>query len=240
MKNLTIAIPYYEAPKMLEEQLRSFIQYPEGRVKLIVVDDGSPTKPAEPVLRNISASLDVELYRIKQDIPWNISGAMNLAFKHAPDGWVYSFAVDHVVPPEAMENLLGLELSPEHFYRMRRVEKGNGERCERFGNLFLLTKKLFWRVGGYDEDFAGYYGGTGPMFRRAMEKITTEIVLPDNVWNLRYENEDISDACVTTLQRKKQDQVRNNRTLNMKQKRENYNPRNYIRFDWEKVDLKDY
>ena len=100
--NITITIPYYEAPLMLRTQFFQWHKYPEWvweYLNIIVVDDGSPMKPAEEVFKDvIMPSSSVSLYRIQEDIPWNHGGARNLAFTEMEEGWAGAYVLQPDLP----------------------------------------------------------------------------------------------------------------------------------------------
>ena len=148
-------------------------QYPPG-LQIIVVDDGSP-EPAREVLAlaepHVRAHL--RLYRIGEDIPWNRSGARNLAAMKATTDWVCMADLDHVLPAAAAAHLLEFEPQPEFWYRLRRYRNGRADetrmkdmipREQEFGEVkphidsYVITRDMYWSVGGYDEDFAGCLG----------------------------------------------------------------------------------
>lgn len=236
---MTICIPYYDAPQMLAEQLRHWSMYHDeakAQIGIIVVDDGSPTVPALSVIeQHGTPGMWFRLYRIKENKPWNVSGALNLALHHAPDGWCFSAALDHVLPEECVLTLLNHELDPKKYYRIPRYRMvdlitSDNYPMNGYGNLFLLTKSLFWRLGGYDEDFSGWYGGMGNIFRRELNRHATEEIL-DGVYHFCYNG--LLDGEVRDWGRKdsKYYFVHN---IKLKRKRSmRYAPTNPLRFEWE-------
>lgn len=192
MKQLTICLSYYENPLMLQHQQRVLEKYPDHirlGIKLIVADDGSTEKSAH------AAALDpygyrLEVYRIKQHIPWGQKGARNLATWHAPEGWLLATDIDHVLFPDATEKLWQRELDPDCYYIPAR-RKPDGEPYHAHPNTYLMTRKMFWDdVGGTNEDLDGYYGTDGP-FRSRLERIGKRVELHDvplTVYNLGGED----------------------------------------------------
>ena len=163
---VTLVFTYYEAPNMLREQIKYWVKYPKeiaDRVKIIIVDDGSPEKSAEGVfwffLSQIPDYLDISLYRIKENINQNTFGARNLAFTVAKEGWVWNFDIDHVVPADSLLNLLEEGLSPEVcYFPARRIMTSltKSDPMWRHLDTFIITREMFWRVGGYNEASTGY------------------------------------------------------------------------------------
>ena len=232
MNKITLAINYYDSPEMLRHQLLYWREYPKevaDKVCIIIVDDAAKY-PASLVLANSDLpDVEIKLYRVKEDIGLNDIGARNLALTEAADGWVFMTEIDHVVPAESMENLLTAELNPSCYYSPTRYRMINFKEHEDMGfhrDSFILTRELFWKIGGYDEDLQGYYyRGPATHFRRALTRIATRVQL-NSVWHLFFGLEIIPDAQVVTEEMKKRFEGPMKR---------NYKPKNHLRFDWERV-----
>ncbi len=212
MDKLQIIMPYYNAPGMLHAHLFSWSMFPEDirkRLKVILVDDGSQ-KPALDVIRSHwgdDPMLDLQLYRVLVDIPWNQHGARNLGAQVADEGWLFMTDIDHTLPLESVRWLLDQQKVNEHYFytvrRMTAVRNGNGEVAfepmlnkddmpKPHPNTYLLTKAMFWAAGGYDEDFCGTYGGDGP-FRRHLNQVSKHCLLSEP-YIVRWPREIIPDA----------------------------------------------
>ena len=165
---ITLVYPYYNNGGMLERQLSVWRTYrrPE-QWSLVLVDDGSQEDPASSHL--MPCGIDVTLYRITTDIAWNQHGAKNLAMSHCT-GWCLLSDIDHVLTAEEAEHLQTLlpTLDPKRAYRFARVSS-QGETLKPHPNSWLLQADAYWRAGGYDEAFAGYYG-TDRAFRTALQR----------------------------------------------------------------------
>jgi len=241
---ITLCIPYYESPKMLAKQVEYWNYYEDSvaeRFEIVVVDDGSPRNPAEDVLRGVSCKIAMRLYRIQQNIPWNVEGALNLAIHNARTEWIYSLAVDHVLPGTSAAILLNKELCPKLYYRALRHDVNERgipvhEPRKGLGNLFLMTKELFDRAGGYNEYFAGYYGGAGNAFKRHLNSVAKEGTLND-VWLLHFgDGACVADASVQDWGRQGSKYQVTPRMLANGKKR----PVNPLRFDWEEIKIHSY
>lgn len=185
---ISLIIPYYRNPNMLERQLKTWANYPpevRAAFQFIVVDDGSP-EPAEPIVSvwNKQGELNVSLYRIEVDIPWNRGGARNLGSKVAAHPWLLHMDIDHVLPAEYAAALVKRlpKLSDNLWYRFRRFRVGAADETRRkdalkpdatFGEVkphidsYLMPKDTYWRIGGYDEDYSGCLGGGSPFLKQA-------------------------------------------------------------------------
>jgi len=239
MSRFIIMMPYYESPEMLWEHIRYWLQYPiwlTTKVGVILVDDGSPTKPAEEVLRTATLPyFPIELYRIKENIPWNHGGAKNLGMHvvQGQDTWVLNTDMDLVMDAGNMERLLSKKLSPRNIYRpgrLRRLEDGGLEVMKTHKETFIMTREMFWKIGGYDEDLAGYWNGVFMGFMRNMTRYGKLFELKD-VFLLNYSG--FKDASVTEWGRghtqwdAKPKLNHHSRWL--------YRPKNPLRFTWERV-----
>lgn len=201
---LVIAISYYNAPLMLQEQIRCWQSYPEHlakQVKVILVDDGSMSHPAEKELQKHSIHIPVELYRITKDIPQNIWGARNLAFHIASvewAEWVICLDIDHILPSRGLDGFSTSkpDLVKGVYYHPTRYQKEEVGMSQIHKHLdsYLMTPELFWKVGGYDESLTGYYyNGAALRFRTSLSKIAKGELLK-KMHTLFYPSSIVSDA----------------------------------------------
>jgi hypothetical protein len=235
LKNISLLMLYYNNPNTLEFHVECWKTLPveiRERVLFIVVDDGSQI-PAKPVIEKCkcSSGINLQLYRIKKDIPWNWEGARNLAHHVAPDGWILSTDVDHAVPEESFMQLFNQEFKKDCFYHVARFNGKDSKRMHPHTDTFIMTKKMFWSVGGYDEDFAGWYGRSTYMFRRALAQKAKKSVLI-NVYTVWY-GEMIKDSQTPLGRNGSEYDIRNNPEL-MNKSRKKYKPINHLRFEWER------
>lgn len=206
---ITIVMAYYNNPTMLKRHLQEWANYPEG-FQAIIVDDGSKERAA-PILKD--CPIPVQLYRVLIDKPWNQNGARNLGMTHA-DGWCLMTDMDHLLTVEEAHKINLSDYSADNAYKPLR-QKANGEPYKRHPNSYLLTQDLYWSVGGYDEEFCGWYG-TDATFRR---QLGNRIIETDNFALTLYSREVIHDASTRTLGRKDSKyHVSNNRKLARKRK----------------------
>lgn len=209
----TLVLPYYENPTMLAKQLDWMEKWPDHlrrEVTVIVVDDGSPTRPALPVVRDWAAGREllpfkVRLYRIGVDVRWNWIACRNLAMAEADTEWRLMTDIDHLVPAETGEMICtGKHLKARRIYRFSRVDYPEGTPYKPHPNSWLMTGAMFDKVGGYDERFSGYYGTDG-MFRDRCAAAAERVDMLPQVL-IRVPREAVPDASTTTYGRKeKQD-----------------------------------
>jgi hypothetical protein len=247
---ISVIVPYYRAPAMLRAHLNVWSDYSAevlSMMRLIVVDDGSP-EPAEEVIKNHQWNFPRDkfaLYRITQDIPWNRGGARNLGSMQAQTPWLLHMDIDHLLPSaQATALVKGIKLAKQNWYRFERYRVGEADETRRkdavpdsarfakikpHGDSYLCPRELYWRVGGYDEDYSGCLGGGSP-FLAQMEAAAPVHVLPVALHvHTRYS---YPDASVSTLDRDTREYVRRKKE---KQRTRNTRARNPLRFNWEQV-----
>lgn len=200
-RSVTVVLAYYENPGMLKRQLAAFRALPKDlkkRLALIVVDDGSPLAPAaaEPI------GMPLEVWRIEVDVRWNQDAARNLGAHHAASDWLLLTDMDHLVPEDTLRRVVfepGIE--PRRVYRFGRVSEPARLPYKPHPNSWLMTRDMFWSIGGYDEALAGYYGTDADFGRRvraAAEVIDLAEVL------VRVPRDVTPDASTTTYKRKEE------------------------------------
>jgi glycosyltransferase involved in cell wall biosynthesis len=204
---VSIVMAYYENPQMLTRHIQTWFSYrPEdaARVGFIVIDDGSPRNPAKKVLYGMSAGFNIRLFRIVPNIPWNQDGARNLGMKHCMSDWAFMTDMDHVVEPDQIGKLLNfaqIEARRGEYYMPAAQLKTDGTVLGEHPNSYLFNVQDYWRIGGYDEDFAGAYGSDGNFRKNAQGLGLKEI--KTSAWHTRvYRKEDIFDACTHDFSRK--------------------------------------
>jgi hypothetical protein len=209
LPDLTLVVPFYRNPSMLTLQFanwRGWSEKRKRRLRIILVDDGSP-EPAADVPRPDGLP-ELEIYRVTEDRPWHQHGARNLGAHVAPEGWLLLTDMDHVLTDEAARALFKRidrgELNKGRAYMLARIEADTGEPTihpvsgapKPHPNSFVMTRAKYWEVGGYDEDLCGHYG-TDAAFRTRLGPLKT---LP--VPLTRYWRDIVPDASTVGLPRK--------------------------------------
>lgn len=250
---ISVVVPYYRNPKMLELHLKTWANYSQevrDTMRLIIVDDGSP-EPAEPIVSvwNKQGRLPVELYRIKEDIPWNRGGARNLGTDVAQTPWLLHMDIDHILPAASALQLTywfsaGDETPhPRNWYRFMRFRVGEADETRnkdsitrdcKFGPVkphidsYLCSKALYWSIGGYDEDYSGCLGGGSP-FLKQMEEASSPTVLPYPLHV--YTRHAVPDSSDMSLSRDTREYSRRRKA---KEAAGNTKAKNPLRFTWER------
>jgi len=204
-KHCTIVLPYYENPRFLDGQLTRFEQFPpelSAHIDLIVCDDASQRHQAEDVIRRHSGKIALGTgYRLFRntglDIAWNWIGARNRGAHEAwPESWLLMTDMDHVLPQSTAEALVYGKHDPGTVYAFERLEH-SGERIHPHSASFFMTREMFWKIGGYDERFAGHYGSDG-QYRKRLRATAPLVISSDRL--IRYERH--GDSSTTAYARK--------------------------------------
>jgi hypothetical protein len=233
-RQLSIIIPYYNAPGMLARQLQEIAKYPP-QLKVVVVDDGSAVPAEVPDW--------IELYRIDQDIPWNRGGARNLGAHVAQTDWLVHVDIDHILPTDAAWNLLDFDPKPGCWYRFPRYRIGEADETRNkdgipreaaFGKIhphmdsYLVSRADYWKCGGYDEDYSGCLGGGTP-FTKLLTNMSPPKLLPEPIRLHVHTRSSVPDSSVSGLSRDKTEYSRRYRAKGLVKA---VNP---LRFEWRKV-----
>jgi hypothetical protein len=199
-KPLTLVLPYYENAVFLQErQIPQWTNYPEpwrAYLSAILVDDGSTDHPLDAALSAHYPPFPIRSFRIEVDVRWNWLAARNVAMHRAPDGWCLLTDMDHVVPQMTIQRVLFGQHDPAIIYGFSRQE-WTGETIAPHPNSWLMTRAMFWKIGGYDETLSGYYGTDGDYRRRCAAAAPIQI-LTDPL--IRYEW--VGDSSTTRYLRK--------------------------------------
>ena len=194
-KRVTIVYPFYENHDFLGFQIATWWKWAEDlrpHVQIVIVDDGSP----HPLLSLCETPISTRIFRIQVDVRWNWLAARNIGAHHAATDWILLTDIDHVVPDSTLRSIIFGRHDPSVVYAFARLEH-SGEPVAPHSASFLMTRDLFWRIGGYDETLSGYYGTDGDWRRRVQQHATIQI-LTDPL--IRYER--VGDSSTTRYQRK--------------------------------------
>ena len=174
---ITISLSYYNDGEHLENQLAEFNKYPSN-IKIQIIDDGSQEDPITDHLSSISKNIDV--FRIMEDIPWNIPGSRNLSAAVATTPWLLILDMDQIFTLENTLKILKLPLRDLYeFYSFnRKIGKSN----KFTAGTMLVSRKAWWKCGGYDEDLVGNYGHNDPLFRAKLKRINASEKQLKNIW----------------------------------------------------------
>lgn len=240
MKKLTLCYKYFDNPLMLAEQYDQWSRYPvalKRQTNIVLVDDCSRHHAAVDVPRPTGMP-KLEIYRISTDRDWGQNGATNLGAFVAQTPWLLLTDMDHMVSTRLLADVLNNtpKLPVNMFARvdaplMTPTLDRHG-RPKSHPNSYLVEKNFYWKVGGHNEYFCGYYGTDRLLRNRFRQK--SEIGMIDTPL-IRYDRSIIADAS-SSLPRKEN---RNRHWLQkLEAKRLREMPADKIltlQFDWSKV-----
>lgn len=235
---LTLIYPYYNNAGMLAAQIRNWNGYPVSvreQIEIIVVDDCSPREPAKRVFDKHVLNCAHRLYRINKDVRWNWIAARNLGAKEAKDGWLFMTDMDHMLTAANVKPIMYMifagRLDMSTYYTFERRDAPNLTEYKMHPNTYLIHRKLFWRNGGYDEEFSGYYGTDG-YYRKLLDRVSDECLL-EGLYVVRYPREVIRDASTTDYERKTE--YDKSKKLKMREKLRKGLPQKVLTFPWERI-----
>lgn len=207
---LSLCYAYFQNPGMLAEQYRIWSLYPpelKAEIEIVIVDAGGDKDPDRKGAIHVTIPEGLpplRIFRILEHERWNQDVARNLAADRAAAPWLLLTDMDHAVPCETLGYILDRPLS-KAIYTFQRVDaphmqpKLKDGRPHPHPNSFLISKALYWKIGGYDERLVGYYGTDGVFVARC-RRWGTFRQLP--VPLVRYDRSVIPDASTTSLSRK--------------------------------------
>lgn len=163
MEKPTIIVTYYNEPEQLKRQ-ESFWKDIDNRI--IIIDDCS----------DVPVETKYESWRIDDNIQWNQPGAKNLGFYVAPDGWILYHDIDHYFYNIHAINEMEKEPGMVYFFKRR---YDTGEEIPHHISSFLINRKTFWKIGGFDEIFSGAYGYDDIKFMEDIVEAGLKIVICD-------------------------------------------------------------
>jgi len=173
MPKLSIISHFYNHPERVEGQVAYWAGIPDQikpQIEFVLVDDCSEDVPTLP-----TNNLDLRLFRVISDIPWNQGGARNLGAVQACGEWGLFFDIDQKLDlatlPMLLANLDRLDPKAMYYLRIKElVNVLNGENLSNHPNTFLVNMRTFRAHGMYDEDFCGHYGYEDLYMPRVWEK----------------------------------------------------------------------
>jgi glycosyltransferase involved in cell wall biosynthesis len=142
----------------------SYSSEQKSAIDLVLVDDGSKVPLIEwPEFANVNVP-NLRVYRVTKDLKWNTPGALNLGVTRATTDWVMMMDSDCMLNAENLERLLDFEPDSNKGYQFPRTRITGEKRLKKkdghiLGCTILITKELYFRLGGMDEDFTGEYSG---------------------------------------------------------------------------------
>jgi len=230
----SLIYPFYENQGMLELQLYEWQSHKS--CDLIIIDDGSPNNPASDVLE---PEKGLHLYRVKQDFPWHQHGCRNLGALVCETPFALFSDMDHMLRADDAIKLEKEQCPKDKMYMFQRVTAPTMNGYKPHPNSFLCSIDKYWESGGYDEDYCDpnsgvpMYGGDGVFIRRLTER--TDSVMRHDISLVRYPREYVEDASTVQYERNGTYKENYRREFDRKRYEGDEEPKNPIRFQWERV-----
>jgi predicted glycosyltransferase involved in capsule biosynthesis len=216
---ITLSLSYYNDGANLSGHIEEFKKYPKN-LKIQIIDDGSIEDPITDYLSIIPKNVDI--FRIEEDIPWNIPGSRNLSATVATTPWLLILDMDQIISLENMKKILNLPLNNPYKYFSFNRKIGSGTKFT--AGTMLVSRKAWWSCGGYDEDLVGNYGHNDPLFRHKLNRIGASEKRLKNIWVRQ-----IDADC-----RLSRDGENKNKEIMMTKKNEDI-ANEKLRFNWKKI-----
>lgn len=232
MPKLSIISHYYNHPQMVQDQIAYWETLPDSfleQVEFILVDDCSATTP---VIR--PTKLNLKVYRVITDLPWNQAGARNLGAFNATGEWALYFDIDQKFFAEPMASVIAnldrMDTMTMYYLRIKElIDITVNKPLDFHPNSFLVNLAKFKQHGLYDEDFVGHYGYEDLYMPQMWEKRGGKRVLFSDA--IFFEDMDFG---TTNLNR---DLSRNLALAQQKIAKGYKRPIGILRFDWEQIDI---
>lgn len=183
MTKLSIISHYYNHPQMVLDQITYWESLPDSflsQVEFVLVDDCSAQIPEIETTK-----LNLKVFRVITDLPWNQAGARNLGAFNASGQWALYFDIDQKFYFEPMlsilSNLDSLDTMTMYYMRIKElIDITVNQSLLNHPNTFLVNLEKFKIHAMYDEDFVGHYGYEDLYMPKVWEKNGGKRVLFNN------------------------------------------------------------
>jgi predicted glycosyltransferase involved in capsule biosynthesis len=199
---LSLIVSVLESYEVVRRQLLHLGRVLTEECELILVDDGSEPRLAETCDR-VARPYAFTLHCTHDRRPWTQPRGRNIGASLARADRLLFFDIDHMVTAEIVHKSLHYPGDKLHWVRRPAILDEQGrlvtdghvladyglgdDRPSVHANSFMIRKKLFERLGGYDERFCGRYGGDDLDFNaRYQELCRRGQARPEEVQGIGY------------------------------------------------------
>jgi glycosyltransferase involved in cell wall biosynthesis len=173
---ISLVYTVYNNPKSLTFVLTSLSGYSKGvrdHLEVVIVDDCSRDS-LRSICDDFTSALNIQLFRVARDRPWNHRVARNIGAWEASSEWLLLLDID-MLPTERLLAEVTNFARRDHFYMFRTKDAVTSKSLGAHHDSLFISSNLFWRIGGYDEAFKGFWG-TGPLFLKRAKKIAPRLI----------------------------------------------------------------
>ena len=148
--NLTIISHFYNGHEWVDKQIAHWMQINpqlKSLFEFVLVDDYSDAEYALP-----PNDLNIRLFRVTEDIPWNQGGARNLATYHASGKVAMFIDIDQHIKVDFLERLCAsvdnIQRNTIHFFKSNPplLNIQNGQELIHHPNSFFVNLKDFKKL----------------------------------------------------------------------------------------------
>jgi len=200
---LTIVMAVYGQPKMLAHQIETILSYPQDildQLAVRIVDDHG-TPPAE-IHKEVRDLLDIRLYRVLEDIPWNQMGARNIGMREST-GWCVMLDPDMVIEADMIDKFMRFTACPRgKVFKFGLKHMSGGAKLDYSSpNAWVVHRDDFFEMGGYNEDFRGHKGWSDCLLQEGL-KAFFKVRDAEDIWvSFHLPSDGFDDAMVLSLDR---------------------------------------
>jgi len=179
---LDIIYTYYNGNDLLDDYLYHWnnnFNNTTHDINFVIVDDHS-TKKAIDVVNRTNINCNLQIYYIEDNIIWNEEGAKNLGVKQTNADIVLLLDWDCVIYEKLVQEILSWDFSDKLYYQFYIIQDSHASKqsntpikydfikdkikFHRHYAAVCMSRGLFNKCGGYDEDFCGNYGYSDMIF----------------------------------------------------------------------------
>lgn len=199
------------------------------------MDDGSVHHPITELFISDPAK-KIRLLRVKKDYGFNSHGCRNLIMKMSSNDWVVLLDCDRIFvePKNAFEKMKNLKLNEKTRYRFTAHFEQYGQNIHGSVNDFLINKKHFFSVGGYDEELIGIRDGDRSFFKQLLYYGNEKILNIDMILTRKPSSSYKNNTYKSKLDKKMTKELII--LLNKREEKPDQN-KSILTFEWEEVSL---
>lgn len=198
-KLLGIVFSYYETPGLLQKQLNEWCLYMElwKDISVYIIDDCSKRFPLLNINSMVEPSQTEDIHKLKisEKKSWNWSVARNIGAKEANTEWLLLTDIDHIIDKRNLRQLLKElpNFDKQYVYYLNRKDGQTGKSKTPHGASFVMTRDLYWKIGGFNERFMALYHNFLTIYKKKVKMKCLGFKLIDNVYLTWIDHNTVGD-----------------------------------------------